>query len=206
MRSPEAVARRERKAERDAADVRRLFETAPFPAHGLDERWPGLRWFGGHGSSNGGLDHVGLAHGDAWWDPAAPQVRVDTYSARVSDNPGLDRSGNRWTVPLQLVHALWRRTGVLDREVRRAAFPLGERRVEPTEPWRRTDLAVNRTLVPARFLSIGDVWVAMADLGDILVAIEGERWPLEETGLVTFADLAPYEQGAVEITRRRLAL
>ena len=202
-RLPEALARRERTAQRDAASLSVEFATAPFGPHGLDDGWAGLRWFGGRGSSSGQVQRLGLAHGDAPWDPMVPQVRVDTICVAASDDPRLDRSSNRWMVPRQLVQWLWRRSGVLDESVRQAAFPHGAARADPTGPWERVGLVVNEAVVPARLLSVDEAWVAIANLGETLVTIEAARWPLDQTRVVTVEDLTPYEEGAVELTRRR---
>ena len=203
---PEAPVRHEGTAGSDAASLSHKFSTAPFGPHGLDERWAGLRWFGGLGTSNGRIERLGLAHGDAPWDPTAAQVRIDTICAAASDNPRFDRSPNRWMVPRQLVRKLWHSTGVLDEAVRRHAFPTGSERSDPTGPWEQVGLPVNEAVVPARLLSVDEVWVAVADLGETLVTIEAAHWPLDQTRVVTVEGLAPYEEGAVELARRRPAM
>ena len=48
------------------------------PAYALDDRWTGLRSFGGHGGSNGALERLTLAfHGGVPGDDV-PRVRVET--------------------------------------------------------------------------------------------------------------------------------
>jgi hypothetical protein len=57
------------------------FDDAPFLPYGLDDRWTGLRWFGGSGRSDRVVTYRAHAFGDAPWDPASCAVRVETRRA-----------------------------------------------------------------------------------------------------------------------------
>ncbi len=46
------------------AQEHRRFIEAPYSPFALDDRWTGLRSFGGWGGSNGGTDRLSLAHGE----------------------------------------------------------------------------------------------------------------------------------------------
>lgn len=104
------------------------------------------------------------------------------------------------TTARSLVKHLWHETGVLDEAVRRVAFGRNLE-VDPTGPWRTATLPVDATMLPFGFLEHDDAWVALGPHGDTLVALQGARWPLAETGLVTIHDLDPYAEGFIEIQR-----
>src|SRR4051812_27532446 len=55
-----------------------LLAAPPFALYGLDDRWMGPRFVGGHGSGGDGVDHVTLAHGDGL-SPDGPLIRVETH-------------------------------------------------------------------------------------------------------------------------------
>jgi len=51
--SEDARRERERTARQRSVHNQRVFDAASFAPYGLDARWSGLRWFGGHSESNG---------------------------------------------------------------------------------------------------------------------------------------------------------
>ena len=63
------------------------FKRAPFRPFALDDRWSGLRFFGGHGGSGDRTTSLGLAFGEDVRDPSLPEVRVET---RVRDFDAID--------------------------------------------------------------------------------------------------------------------
>ena len=174
--------------------ARRAFERAPFSCHALDDHWRGLRWFGGHGTSNGAVSHLATAHGDEPWNEQATHVRVDTTP---------DRGYTRFEVVRHLVNAWWHQTGTLPDPVRRAAFPVDESAGDPTAPWDDLTLAVDGRPTAFRALGSDEYWVAIASVGAFVLSVEARSWPSSETGLVTITDLEPYERGAIEVHRRR---
>jgi hypothetical protein len=186
------------------AGPRAAFARAAFRPFGLDDRWRGLRWFGGAGSSKDLVYRLELAHGDAPWDPASQQVRVLTL---VPSHIGLD--GTRQTIAAarallaqEQAQSFWHHTGQLPAEVRRAAFPLDAGVVDPTAPWADRELTIDAAAVTFRVLLVGDFWVGQAQHGDVMVGIESRGWPPDTTGLVTVDELDPYETGSQEIQAR----
>jgi hypothetical protein len=128
------------------------FARAAFRPFGLDGHWRGLRWFGGSGSSNDLVNRLELAHGDAPWDPASQQVRVQTL---VPSHIGLDGTrqtiaGERALLAQEQVRSFWHHTGQLPEEVRRAAFPLNAGVADPTEPWADRELTIDGAAVSFR--------------------------------------------------------
>jgi hypothetical protein len=170
-----------------ARGMRASFDEATFPCFGLDERWTGRRWYGGQGGSNGRITHLSLAHGDDPYDPSAPQVRVES---RAPDEVAL-----RHFLPRDLVGYVWRMTGVLEPEVRHAAFPVDGVVGDATAPWDAVALPVDGRDVEFRVLAAEQTWAALTKIDDVIVSIEAHGWPLERTGLVTITDLAPYDDG-----------
>ena len=100
------------------------------------------------------------------------------------------------------VEELWRRTGMLSEELRRATFPSTPTEGDPTAPWREVILPVDEKPMTFRILIHADCWVAQSRLGDTIVGIEAVGWPIERTGIVAIADLAEYEAGSREIGQR----
>jgi hypothetical protein len=69
----EGAARGDREAQTAAT-----FEGALFRPYALDDRWLGLRWFGGHGRSGDRTTSLTLAFGDDPRDFTTPEIRVKT--------------------------------------------------------------------------------------------------------------------------------
>ena len=63
---------------------------------------------------------------------------------------------------------------------------------DPTETWSTVELTVDGAPVDFRTLGSGAVWVALAEIGDILVAIEARHIERDRVGLVTVGDVEPY--------------
>jgi hypothetical protein len=180
------------------------FARAAFRPFGLDGHWRGLRWFGGSGSSNDLVNRLELAHGDAPWDPASQQVRVQTL---VPSHIGLDGTrqtiaGERALLAQEQVRSFWHHTGQLPEEVRRAAFPLNAGVADPTEPWADRELTIDGAAVSFRVLLVDEFWLGQAQHGDVIVGIESKGWPPDRTGLVTVGDVDRYETGSHEIKTR----
>jgi hypothetical protein len=171
---------------------------APFRAHGLDTRWNGLRWLGGWGTSSGLVTNIQLAHSNSVGDAAATQIRVDTRAA----NSQVELDVAWYAMAQHHVGELWRRTGGLSENLRRAAFPTTPPVGDPTAPWQEVVLPLDAEAVAFRMLASGDFWVAQARLRDAVVGIEAVRWPLEQTGIVSIQDLTDYEVGSREIVSR----
>jgi hypothetical protein len=192
--------------DRLVAEMRRRpderFEARPFPVYGLDDRWTGLRFIGGSGSSDGETTLLGLAHGDPV-DPDAPHVRVDTSRPqRIGRTTRREPRLDRMFLAKNLAGHLWRETGVLRDDVRAAAFALDEGSpfsVDPVGPWDRVTLPVDGVAVVFRVLVEGDHWVAVGEVDGRFVAITARHWPTIETVLVAIEDFAPYYEGSAAL-------
>jgi hypothetical protein len=166
------------------AEWRRAVAAATFTPYGLDERWTGPRWVGGHGSSNGRVTHLALVHGDPGL--TGSHLRVDT---RIPQMGTVDVEVV--FVARQLVMGLAREVGHLREDVRRAMFSRGE--PDPLAPWTSLAVDVEGTSHPFHLLSDGDHWVALGKLPSIVVALRAHTWDPGGIGLVPVRDLSPYE-------------
>jgi hypothetical protein len=188
-------------------DARTLgaFTRAPFRPFALDDRWSGLRSFGGHGGSGDRTTSLGLAFGEDVCDLSLPEIRVET---RVRDfdainDPVVAAKMDAFMLARTQVDHLWRQTGVLRDDVRRSVFPRdGARTEDPTLIWEHTSLPVDDDFVEFAVLSEGAYWVAQAIIGERVVGVQTRNWALDATGLITETDFAPYVEGAKEIRRR----
>jgi len=179
------------------------FADASFSPCGLDARWKGTRWFGGNGSSNGLVTSLELAHGEGPWDEAATEVRVEVRLPRsLSKGDETNVEIERALLAREQVSRLWMATGVLDPEVRAAAFSTGGVLGESMAPWADAEIPIDETAVAFRRLGDDRYWLAQASHGRLVVAIESRAWPVESTGLVTIEDLAPYIEGSDLIAAR----
>jgi hypothetical protein len=198
-RARAAARRREHEAQASAA-----FELAPFQPYGLDQRWSGLRWFGGHGGSGDRTTSLTLAFSDDPRDANAPEIRVETRLGSIGgiDDPTVAAKMAAFTLARQQVDHLWRATGALRDDVRRSTFPRdGMRTEDPTSVWDRARLPVDDSEVEFAVLSEKEHWVAQAIIGDIVVGIHSRHWRVEMTGLVAESDFGIYRQGAQAIWR-----
>ena len=181
------------------------FTRAPFLPFALDDRWSGLRFFGGHGGNGHRTTTLGLAFGDDVRDLALPEIRVETRFRDFDavDDPAVAAKMDAFMLARTQVDHLWRQTGVLRDDVRRSVFPRdGARTEDPTLIWDHVPLAVDDELVKFAVLSEGKYWVAQAILGERVVGIQARNWTLDMTGLVTETDFAAYQAGSKEIRRR----
>jgi len=187
--SVEAIRRREVVAQEVGDLARRAFEKARFDPYGLDPRWTGLRFYGGHGESDGLVTRLTIGHRDGLGDPPTREIRVET----IVGESDLAR---------RLSQSFWNETGVLSDDVRRAVFPRTGGNVDPFESWETIELPVDAATVQFRALSHNDFWVAGRVTDLAAIAVRSRGWPADQTGLVTINDLKPYLEGAVENARR----
>ena len=164
---------------------RRAAAAATFTPYGLDERWTGRRWAGGHGSSNGRVTHLSLAHGDPGM--TGPQLLVDTRIPQMG-NLDLEVVFAARQLGMRLAHEV----GHLREDVRQAMF-LGDQVTDPLAPWASLTVDVDATPHPFHFLSEGERWVALGRLPSVVVTLGGRRWGPGDVGLVPIRDLTPYE-------------
>jgi hypothetical protein len=182
------------------------FANAPFSPFALDERWVGLRSFGGWGGSNGETDDLYLAHGDPT-DRTATLVRVET---RLPQRVGLDGTRVAALTPFvlarELVQHLWHETGDLPDHVRAVAFPRDDPEAlgkDPTASWAEATLLVDAAPVAFRVLEHPVMWLGMGQIADeLFIGIMSRQWPLADTGLVTVTDFRVYADGSRELQER----
>jgi hypothetical protein len=152
-----------------------------FPIFGLDQRWEGLRWAGGWGSSGDETTHIELAHGDPY-DPAEVVVRVGSWplggpmAAMTVANSAQELAEYLWDeggAPHDLVRPTWTSD-------------------DPTETCDTLELPVDGSPIAFRTLRSGAHWVALGEIGGTLVAIEARHIDPDTVGLVTIVDVEPY--------------
>ena len=181
-------------ARRRVDDAQSVFSGAPFRPLGLDDRWLGLRWFGGWSTSHDRVKSLELAFAEHPSDENEPNVRVTTH------DPSAEAHIVRWMEARHLVEYVWRATGVLSDEVRRAAF--NENRIDDAlEPWGEIEFAIDEQRAPFKALEQDDVWVALGSWRAQVVSIRARRWPTQGTGFVSVEDFAAYAEGHFEIMR-----
>jgi hypothetical protein len=152
-----------------------------FPIFRLDQRWDGLRWAGGWGTSGDETTHIGLAHGDPY-DPDEVLVRIDTWPLA-----GAMAAMTVANAAQGLAEYLWDE-GAATHDVVRPTWTSDD----PTETWHPLELSVDRAAVAFRTLGSGVLWVALAQIGHTLVAIEARHIEPDDVGLVTIEDVDPY--------------
>jgi hypothetical protein len=156
-----------------------------FTPYGLDGRWTGPRWAGGHGRSGGRVVHLELAHGERWG--TGPQLRVDTRIPQIGD---LDAEVVNAAV--HLVSGFAHEVGGIRDDVRAALFLQDGLVGEPLAPWLPLTVEVEGDRRSFRLLVEGDLWVAVGKLPEVVVALEGRDWDPGDVGLVPVRDLTPY--------------
>jgi len=182
------------------------FHEASFSLFGLDDRWIGLRWRGGHGRSNGDLHQLTLGHGDAPWDGTQPRVDVQTRMPRpVHHDPETDLAIERHTLTREQVGRMWHDTGELPADIRAAAFDPDRLSADPMASWQEIDLLVDNRSLAFKAYSQDETWVAQGQHGEILIALHAHDYPLDATGLVTVDEgrLRAYEDGTRQIREMR---
>jgi len=182
------------------------FRDASFKPLGLDDQWTGLRSIGGSGTSDGVIHSLTLTHGDPY-DESRALVRVTTDSPRhVHGDPAVDRDIERSLLVRQLAGFIWRTTGIIDPEVRAAAFNPGRTPPDPTAPWEPISIPIDAEQTDGHLLEQDNAWVALTERDGHLVAIEGQRWPWLSLGLRTVDPdtLQEYVQGSALIRNQRM--
>jgi hypothetical protein len=207
--NPSAAARSEAEELMRTLDAQTAaaFAGAPFRPYALDDRWTGLRAFGGYGGSGDRTTSLTLSFGEDPRDRARPEILIETRVPSMDgiDDPILGSEMDAFMLARQQVDHLWRQTGALRDDVRRSVFPRdGVGAGDPTSAWERTHLTVDGDEVEFAVLSEGEQWVAQAIVGATVVGVQSRNWAVEATGLVAESRFDLYEHGARE-RRRRLA-
>src|SRR5260370_78311 len=167
------------------ADPAAPFREAAFKPFGLDDQWTGLRSIGGSGTSDGVIRSLTLTHGDPY-DKSRALVRVTTVSPRhVHGDEAVARAIERSFLVRQLVGFIWRTTGVVDPEVRAAAFDPGLTPPDPTAPSEPVSISIDGDPTDGHLLEQDNAWVGLTERDGVLVAIEAQRCPRTGLGLRT---------------------
>jgi hypothetical protein len=171
------------------------FERASFLPHALDDRWTGPRRFASWNHTlDAGVTHLEVAHGVPPWQAPGPQVRVDTRRAAPDQ---LDFELDE--LVQDQCEALFRETGVLCEDLLDADFSVDD--ADLVVGWNHADIELDDVPLSFRVLGHDDFWVGHAISDDVLIGIEASAWPLEQTGLVSVRDFAPYDAGLREAMR-----
>jgi hypothetical protein len=203
--SPAALSQAEDRMRERNTQAAAAFAGALFRPYALDSRWLGLRWFGGHGRSGDQTTSLTLGFGEDVRDMTLPEIRVETRmrSFDASKDPVVAAKMDAFLLARSQVDHLWRQTGVLRDDIRRAVFPRdGARTDDPTRNWARALLTVDDDDVEFAVLGEGTHWVAQAIIDATVVGIQSRTWAVETTGLVAESEFDRYEQGRQELWRR----
>jgi hypothetical protein len=178
--------------ERWRREEERVFRECPFPFYGLDGSWTGIRMLGGHGSrgtkgtevTSVELAHGGPGEGGSWvrvetalesrdWPRDLHQTAVEFWG-RVERPPA--------DLPPHLKGAWHHRR--FERNLHREAN------------WSKVSIPVDADLVEFDQLQHQGNWVARARLDELVVRVNGNRFPVASVRLVTIADVEPYIEGS----------
>lgn len=177
-----APGRRERKHER-------LIRNCPFPFFGLDSSWTGLRFIGGSSDDGKTLSTLELAFGDHF--SRDPWLRVGTSTA----NEGSVFDLRYWAIEL------WRRAERPPPDLpshRWSAWV--DRRIDDHlargPHWSKVTISVDGSDVEFDWLEDGPDWVARATVGELVLTVEGHRFPVASVRLETVTDVEPYIEGS----------
>jgi hypothetical protein len=190
------LARADEAGERRAEDAALVFVAAGFNAYGLDRRWTGFRFFGGHGSSDGRIHTLTLGHCDVPGEPDGQDIRVETcrIDARAGDSIRATQITVFTLTHSQLEH-FWQETGVLSEDVRQAAFLAQGPDVDRTAPWATVVVPVDGETTAFRVLAHEPFWVAQVVRGGVVIGIRARHWNIADTGLVTVRNTNAYADG-----------
>ena len=176
-----------------------VYDAAPFRPYGLDERWKGTRWFSGHGSNNGVLDRLELAHGEAPADKTTPEARIATQiPSPVFGVDGLEQELH--SQGRMMVSWLWHETSAVPEPVRRATHSY--ERPPDDSVWDEQWITVSGMPVRFRALRVEHAAIALAVVGVHIVSIQARAWDLDAYGLEEIGEFSAYERGSVEIHQR----
>jgi hypothetical protein len=163
---------------------RRASTTSTFEPYGLDRRWTGPRWAGGHGSSNGRVTSLELAHGDR--GTTEPQLRVETRIPQIGT-----LQHEIVNAAHHLVMGFAHHAGGVRDEVRNAMFPRGAS--DPFVPWDSSTFSVDGVAHRFHLLMADEHWIAVAELETVVLALTARAWSTDDVSLETIRDLADYE-------------
>lgn len=155
-----------------------------FPVYGLGTNWTGRRWLGGWGGSGANIDHLDLAHGDAY-DPDAPLVRVETRRTSAEQEPDINTFAPlvKHSMACSLAEHLWHETGdYLD------ATPSTFQSEDPTGEWDAIILEVDGEPRAFSSLRVGAHWVALGEVSDAVLGLQARNLGSAEITLVTITD------------------
>ncbi len=160
---------------------RRALADRPFPIYGLDESWTGSRWLGGWGGSAEGINQITFSHGGPE-QRKGPMVNVETFSPTDEG----EKTVGIYLRARGLAGRLWSHGA--KHEVVRPTF----NREDPTGTWEEAEIEVDGESVPFRMLAAGAWWVALGEVGSVVVSLRVRGVPGESVRLVPVGDVEPY--------------
>lgn len=177
----------------ETARLVRLAEAAPGPVYGLAS-WVGRRSLGGHGRQGSvGLTHLELVYGDP---RHGPWVRVDTIWKR-SDRPDVQPDRVRRRLTRNLWFGRVTPPGDLTPQELHRWMVAHRREIEqrPIPEWAPLRVPIDGADHLAGSLTAGDDWVALLELGVVLVGLRSRGVPAHRVALTRVRDLTPYVGG-----------
>ncbi|MGH2718612.1 MAG: hypothetical protein ACRDJU_08545 [Actinomycetota bacterium] len=170
-----------------------IFRSAGFPLYGLGPSFRGTRTLRGWEGTDDDVTGLALGHGDPI-DPSVPGVEVKVNARSAFLHAGIaDRT--------RLAKELWHRAhpiplGPPETFMARHWEREHELATRQAPPWMTVLIAVEGDPVEFRWLTEGDHWVAIRDLGDVVVTLWGHGIAPEAIELVKVGNLAPYVTGS----------
>lgn len=163
------------------------FENPPMALLGLPAWWEGVRRIGGWGLSNKTVTRLALTH-ELVADTEGPELRVEI--SRYGPGYADEREDMEEEFFLEQEFR-----GI---EIRGGADALDVEdllRRRPKASWLRTTIRVDGEPLEFEAMTDGARWVALAAWGDLIVRLQGHRFPVEDVELAVVQDVEPYLEG-----------
>lgn len=157
-------------------ELRRNYSDPALPLYGLPPGWQGIRGTAGVGVTWSSLfrsrvDRLGLVH-------------------RTKDGASLTVSSYRAEAAARYIDAA--AGNDLARRVTPATIPLSAPSPLPESDWQAATIVVDGNPVTFRMLTADSEWVAVAQLDDVYIKVDGSRFDPAEVTLTRITDTQPY--------------
>lgn len=170
-----------------------IFRSAGFPLYGLGPSFTGTRTLRGWEGTDDDVTGLALGHGDPI-DPDVVGVEVKVNARSAFLHAGIaDRT--------RLARELWHRAhpippGSPEKFMARHWEREHELATRQAPPWMTVLIKVEGAPVEFRWLAEEDHWVAIRDLGDVVLTLWGHGVAPEALELVRVRNLEPYVTGS----------
>lgn len=170
-----------------------IFRSAGFPLYGLGPSFTGTRTLRGWEGTDDDVTGLALGHGDPI-DPSVPGVEIKVNARSAFLHAGIaDRT--------RLAKELWHRAhpiplGPPETFMARHWEREHELATRQAPPWMTVLIPVEGEPVEFRWLTEEDHWVAIRDLGDVVLTLWGHGIAPEAIELVRVHNLEPYVTGS----------